>query len=466
MALDARESSASPSEGPIQLIDLTEEEQEAPFAVREADEYVDAVPGRIPDKAEVLAWLEQHPVVVGIATGVLCFSIIAGAMTAVLGPESDDDDPVAGAALSETDGSQGSFSSSGSGAANFTSDESKLSRSGAGKVLDDPGDGESAAGPTNSAGNPNSPTARGTQSSNPTTDATPNLDQSATVNGPNRAPQAGGDGSSNPAGPAATGSTVTTLNPGPNVSGTIPTTPTTTRVSTSTPVSNPTTTPTSGQTASTATAPTTVPTTPSTAPTTATTPTTSSTSTTTPPVSISIAAPGSGTSHSFETPTNFAANFVSGATEYCWAFIQGGSTALTACSGSTTYQLPARPSQLNPGLVTVRVTATGPFGSVADTIQISLYRTKVINNPTGDVTIGRGALRVGVVNLVGATQYCFRLTQTGYDSGSLCYSTPGKTFNKNDPIWDSLSPGPLTVSASVYGGGTLLAADMVTIQLL
>jgi hypothetical protein len=128
--------------------------------------------------------------------------------------------------------------------------------------------------------------------------------------------------------------------------------------------------------------------------------------------------------------------------------------------------LPARPSNIDPGLITVRATATGPFGSVTDSIQISIYLSDVINSPKTDLTIGKRALRVSAFYVAGASDYCFRLTQVGYDSGSLCYGTPGKTFNKNDPIWDSLSPGSLMVSATVYGGGTLLGADSGTIQLL
>ena len=466
VAFDVHETSASDSHGSVQLIDLTEEEPEAPFAVREADGSLDAVPGRIPDKAEILAWLEDHPVVVGIATGVLCFSIIAGAMSTVLGDDNADDDPVAGAALSETDGSQGSFSSSGSGGANFTSDDSKLSRTGAGKDVDDLEGAETAAGANT---NPNGPSARNSQQTGPGSESASDLDQSATIdNGGSttgRLPGQPADPSVSTTRPSGT-SSPTTLNPGPNVSGNIPTTATTAATTPSQPgtsPTNPTTVTTAGQTPSTPRPSTSTPTVPATsAPTT--TPTTPSTA---PPAELSIAAPGNGTSHSFETPTNFAANFVPGATEYCWSFTQNGTTALTACSNGTTYQLPARPSQLDPGLVTVKVTATGPFGTLADTIQISLYRTKVLNNPTQDLEIGRSPLRVGVVNLVGATSYCFTLTQSGYSSGELCYSTPGKTFNKNHEIWDSLSPGPLTVSARILGsGGVVLAVDSVTIQLL
>ncbi len=465
VAYDVHETSASSSQSSIHLIDLTEGEQEAPFAVREADGSVNAVSGRIPDRAELLAWLEDHPVFVGIATGVLCFSIIAGAMTAVLGDsDAGTDDPVAGAALSETDGSQGSFSSSGSGGANFTSDDSKLSRSGAGKIADEAG-GETAAGAST---NPGSPTAQDSFAPDATTAGASNLDQSATINGGtppagNGSGQSSGRGSSttqpavanpglnsgaNPTGSpttAATGNTATTLNPGPNVSGTIPTTVTTTRATTSTPATNPTTV-TTGQTPTTPTTPTTTPTTAA--------------------VDLFIAAPGDGTSHLFETPTDFAATFVSGATQYCWTFIQSGVTALEVCSGGTTYQLPARPAGIGPGLVTVRATATGPFGSVSDTIQISLNRSRIINNPLRDVQIGSAPMRVGVINLIGATSYCFRITQTGYDSGQLCYPVPGKTFPRNDPIWDLLSPGPLTVTATVYAGGMVLATDSVSINLL
>jgi len=461
VASDVHETSASGTQGSVQLIDLAEGEQEAPFAVREADGSAGAAPGRMPSRAEILAWLEEHPVVVGVATGVLCFLVIAGAMTAVLGSDSrtDADDPVAGAALSETEGGQGSFSSSGSGGANFTSDESKLSRTGAGKVAN----GETAAGASTS---PKSPTARNSLSDGATTGGASNLDQSATING---GPPGSGSGQSsgplsnttlptgtNPNGSpttgassAATGSTATTLNPGPNVSGPIPTTSTTSRVTTSSPATNLTTT---VQTQSTP-----APTTPTSA---VTTPTTA------PSTDLSIAAPGDGTRHRFETPTDFAANLVTGATQYCWTFIQSGVTALNQCSGGTTYQLPARPAGLDPGLVTVRATATGPSGTVSDTIQISLYRTQFISNPTRDVEIGRGALRVGVIDMIGATNYCFQITQAGYDSGPLCYNDPGNSFTKNDPIWDFLSPGPLTVNATVSGGGFVLATGSVTINLL
>ncbi len=459
----------SDTEGSVRLIDLTEEGSEAPFAVREADGSTGAVPRRIPDRAEILAWLEEHPVGVGIATGVLCFAIIASAMSIVVGSDSnsDSDDPAASAALSETDGGQGSFSSSGSGGANFTSDESKLSRSGAGKVVDGSADGESAAG-----ANPDGSPARNSQSTDPWSGGASNLDQSATLNGRtpgggNGAGQAAGPGSSTtlpvaaganagPATPGATGTPATTLNPGPNLSAPMPTTATTSRATTPT---NQTTATTARQTSSTS---------PSSAPTTAaTTPTTAATiPTTPPPASLMIASPGHGSIHPFESSTNFSANYIAGATQYCWTFIQSGATAHQSCSSGTSYQLPAYPDGLGPGLVTVKATATGSFGTLADTIQISLYRAMVINNPTQDLTIGRSPLRIGVVNLIGATQYCFRLTQAGYDSGTLCYSTPGKTFSKSDPIWDLLSPGPLTVSATIHGGGLTLAADSVTIQLL
>ncbi|MDH4279729.1 MAG: hypothetical protein OEW83_16785, partial [Acidimicrobiia bacterium] len=214
MAFDVHERSTG-SESSVHLIDLTEEEQEAPFAVREADGSAGAVPGRIPDKAEILAWLEEHPVFVGIATGVLCFSIIAGAMSAVLGSDPQSGDPVAGAALSDTDGGQGSFSSSGSGGANFTSDESKLSRTGAGRVPEESADGETAAGPSNK---PKGQSANDFGSTDPTTVGTSNLDQSATLGG--RTPTTG-NGSGQPAGPAssATGPAGTNSNVNPDRSG-------------------------------------------------------------------------------------------------------------------------------------------------------------------------------------------------------------------------------------------------------
>jgi len=157
---------------------------------------------------------------------------------------------------------------------------------------------------------------------------------------------------------------------------------------------------------------------------------------------------------------------VAGATDYCWTFTQGGATVGPFCSTGTTYQLPARPGGLEPGLVTVTAEVAGPFGTLSDDIQISLYRTNVINTPKKDHTIGKGALRVGVFDMVGATQYCFRLVQTNFNSGPLCYGTPGHTFNKNNPIWDSLSPGPLTVDATIYAGDTVLAMDTVSIDLL
>ena len=476
MAFDVHERGTSDPSSSVQLIDLTEEEAEAPFAVREADEALDAASNRIPDKAEMLAWLEDHPVVVGIATGVLCFSIIAGAMSVVLGSDSDaDDNPVAGASLSETDGSQGSFSSSGSGGANFTSDDSKLSRTGAGKDLDDIDDGESAAGAGSDATGPSGRNSAATgQSSRTSPGITTDLNQNANTN-TNNSSSVGGAGTgtgtgtgqaprpasstTTPAGTSggAAGNTNTTLNPGPNVSGPVPTTaPTATTVPTSSATTRPTT-PTTGQTTSTPQISTSTPTS---------TPSSTSTTASAPPASVSFAAPGNGTSHSFDTPTNFAVNFVAGATEYCWSFTQSGSAGHSACTSGTTYQLPARPSGLGPGLVTVTVTASGSFGTVNDSIQISLTRSRVINNPTRDLEIGTSTLRVGVINLNGATSYCFQLTQAGYSSGSLCYSSPGTTFNKNHPIWDSLSPGPLTVSATIYSGSTVMATDSVTINLI
>ena len=98
-------------------------------------------------------------------------------------------------------------------------------------------------------------------------------------------------------------------------------------------------------------------------------------------------------------------------------------------------------------------------------IQISLSRGDLLVQPNRDLVIGRNVLRVGVTDLVGATQYCFRISQTGYSSGELCYADTGVTFAKTDPIWDSLSPGPLTVRASVYSGGMLLGSDSTTINL-
>ncbi len=482
MAVDVHETGASGSRGSIQLIDLTEEETEAPFAVREADGSLDAAPSRIPTKAETLAWLERHPVIVGVATGVVCFSIIAAAMSVVLGSESDSstDDPVAGAAASETDGTQGSFASSGSSGANFTSDESKLSRTGAGKVSDEV-DGRSDGEDSGTLDvDPDGPTALNPRPRSNLSGQIPNTDDDLMNRNPDSdTTGTDADGLAGSTGGAPTATTTpstvnprssTTLNPGPNVGGGMPTTattvppvtnPTAVVTSPSSSVTNP---PSTGATVS-QTPSTPAPTSPSTNPTSPPPTDPPTTPTTAPPPSLSIAAPGSGSSHPIETATNFAADFVPGATEYCWSLTQGGATPISSCSSGTTYQLPGSPAGLVPGTVTVTATAKGPFGTVTNSISIVLYKANVLNNPTRDLTIGRNALRVGVID-IGGTNHCFRITQSGYSSGELCYVETGKTFNKNDPIWNSLSPGRLTVTATVYRGSTRIGFDSTSINLI
>jgi hypothetical protein len=450
-----REQGDTGTVGSVQLIDLTEEEPEAPFAVREAGESASDGASK-PTESDLWSWFGDHPVVVGIVTGVICFAIIATAISLTVSSTTGDgrDDPVAGAAISETDGGRGSFSGDSS---NFTSNDPKRTgnvgapkflaaeeadadRSSQASIPGAPSVGDDAPGFTGGAANDELTTGGQANADSPAGDNT------ASDNSPGNDQQAGEP-------TATTGATSTTV----RTQGTQGTQGSIPRPSTTRPPAT-----TQGTTATTAGA-----TTASTTQSTTTTSTTTTTTTTTqPPVSGVIAAPSPYSAHAIETATNFAANMIPGATSYCWRFSQPGySSHGPFCASGTSYQLPAGALGMEPGLLTVTATATGPSVNESETITIILTQNMLFAQPRpgNTVTIGR-ALPVRVVDIVGAQQHCLEFWQSGVQVFSGCYGTEsGNVFMRTDPIWDVLSPGSLTIRARVTGAGKVLAVDDVAV---
>ena len=430
MASKVRESGGRDSGGRISLIDLNEK-GEAPFAVRRADEYpAGAENGH--HRLDIWSWFGKHPVAVGVATGVICFAVISTAISLTMSSneQSESDGPLADAAASQPADNRGSFSAEVSAGVNFSSDQSKRSRAGAsGKDFDEETGtvgtgGHHVARPAIAFTTNDTSTAISSapwesgRSSSSTTDENSGL-TGTTQSIPGSTQATGGTNTT----AATAGQTTNTTSGLGSTSGTDTTT---------------------------------------------TQPASSTTDTTGPSGGeFSIAAPGDESLHPWESPTSFAANLLSGASQYCWTFTQSGIGSTESCSAGTTYQLPAYPDFLIPGLVTVTANASGSFGTVSETIQISLYRSTVFTQPQAGAvfTVGADSLQIDVTNLFGTTSRCFRLTQTGYDSGELCYDDSNVLFGRQHAIWDDLAPGPLTVQATIWGGGMVLSSDSVEVEL-
>jgi hypothetical protein len=449
--------------GSVKLIDVTQEDSAAPFAVSEAEEDA-AVSG--PFGSEGLeAWFVHRPILVGVATGIICFSIIAGAITLSRGDVSraGSDDPVAGAARSDTDANRGSFSADGSAGSNFTSDEKKK-RSSVGVKPSD----EFAASESSSSDEVSAPVILNDDDdldlAGPTASDESGSERNVTVRrradttvapGVNTSPSA-----SNPAPGGPADSNVILVRPGSNPAGN--TTLTTVSSGRNSPTTPKATAPV--QPSTTASIPT---------PTTATTqapqtsPAQQSTTSTSPPAptELMIAAPSHGSVRKYEESTTFAANAVLGANSYCWRFTQAGHAGIpNQCSSGTTFTLGSRPSGLSPGQVSVTATAYGPFGTASKTIQISLTKPEVFTRPSPGATVTyRKSLQMKLAPLEGATQYCFRLTQSGFSSGWLCSSGPTRNINRNNTLWDDLRPGPLTIRGEVRASGAILASDTTSV---
>lgn len=420
--------------------------------------------------------------IVGILTGVICFAIVATAVTLTLGSGAmnADDDPVAGAAVSGTDGNRGSFSGD---SGNFASNDPKRTGNvGAPKnITDDEADAgnEQALGTvpaTPSVGDDALDVGTGGTTGGSTDSQDDRTNQTdGTDDGDNTTPTSSGPSTTTN---RPTSTRVPTTNSGRPT--TKPTTATTQRTSTTrrtstTARSTTTTRATTGSTAST------VPPTPPTPPTVPTTQTTvssttsSSTSTTSttqppppPPVGL-IAAPGDYSVQAMETATAFAANAVPGATSYCWSFSQPGFGSYgPTCDGGTTFVLPAGALGMEPGLVNVTATADGP-GIVreSDSITIILTKANTFARPKDGATVKIGRpLAVRVFETAGASEYLLRFVQGDYDSDWISYgSENGTTIGRTHSLWDNVSAGNMTILVTVQGSGRVLATDSITVVL-
>ena len=444
MESEIREHGDSDPAGSVQLINLTDGETEAPFAVREADEG-SASRGSGSVRLDLWTWMGNHPVVVGVATGVICFAIIAAAVSLALSSDARNtgDDPVAGAAVSGTDGGRGSFSGD---SLNFTSDDPKRTGTvGAPKALNgsDASDDEWAAAAPSVGDNALDVNATTGDDSGSANDA----DRTGANNG-----NGSGDQGTNGSGatPTTSGATTSTV----RTSSTVRNTVTTTR-GTVTP--RPTSTPATTNTAPTS--PTTASTTSSSTPTTPSTP---------PSASNLIAAPGNYSVHPIDNSTTFAANVISGASQYCWSFNQPGVSHGPFCSAATSYQLPAGALGLAPGLVSVTATASGPSVNQSESMSIILTRSWVLAQPYDGATAKHGkTLPVRIAGVVGASEHLLRFVQDGYDSGWISYGdVNGTTLTSRHPLWDDLVTGDLTILASVQGAGRVLASGKVTVSIV
>ena len=470
----------------VQLINPSLDESEAPFAVSEADR---AATFGAPSKVNgAVSWSAQRPALVGVVTGVICFTIVAGAI--FLARTRTDvvaiDDPVVGASANQSDANRSSISDGGSGS-NFTSNEAKRRSRATGAKSDNDNDhddevalpaadrGDVTADDDTSEGQDATDSNPETESntSDTTSDKVSGAPTTAANTGPTIDPKVGLD----PRGP-------TSLVPGPgDQTSPRPSTSTTRRqistsakaTSTTRRTTSTTRSPTTSATPSTATSTTRrtttsrPPTTPSTSRTTTTATTTTTTSTTSPPPvgDLVIASPSDGGKSRYDIATTFAVNAVPGATRYCWRLTQSGSSGITnRCSSGTTYRLPANSAGLRPGLVTVEATAEGPFGERSDNISMWLVRDETLQSPKSGSSEKHGKnLRTSFHIMRGATQYCVRLRQSGYLGEWRCSASKTVSFKPNDKAWDDIEPGSLTIESKVRAGTRTLDTDTISVTI-
>lgn len=180
-----------------------------------------------------------------------------------------------------------------------------------------------------------------------------------------------------------------------------------------------------------------------------------------------IVSPADGSTYRPTANVTFAAKLVAEADEYCWTFSGTGISPFTRCDDGTSYALRLRDHEFELGPVTVTGKAKrGATTLETDSVTISLFLDRVFNKPKDGNHQSLGQMmRIGFRTVAGATEYCYRLRQSGYDSTRRCMTGNGISIGRNDPVWDHLHSGPLHVEGRVLIGERVVGSQTVTVTL-